>query len=262
MAFLRAIWLLFSTHVWRTCFSLRALLMLLLALVPIAFALLFKWVFERHDEEYLPVVLMSWLLVIQGVVPLVALIGGTGVFAAEVEDRTLSYLFVRPIPRAAVLLGRLMAVLLLVLAVVAVSEGGVLLVLQSVGGGTLEGQLSDEAASRLFATALVGAAVYTTIFAAAGTFLRHPMIVGLAYVFAIEGFLGNLPEDTQALTVQYWLKCWLSGAEPAGFQELITLQLSELDPPDEAMRTLLYVVLVALGLGSWVVSRKQYVLPS
>ena len=58
-----------------------------------------------------PVILaeIGWVLMVQGTVPLVALILGSAVVAEEIEDRTITYLFTRPIPRAAVLLGRWLA---------------------------------------------------------------------------------------------------------------------------------------------------------
>ncbi len=49
----------------------------------------------------------------------------------------------------------------------------------------------------LLAAALLGGAVYSAIFAAAGVFFRHPMITGLGYAFAVEGFLANLPGRNQ-----------------------------------------------------------------
>jgi ABC-type transport system involved in multi-copper enzyme maturation permease subunit len=40
------------------------------------------------------------VLLVQGTVPLLALILGASVVAEEIEDRTLTYLFTRPVPRA------------------------------------------------------------------------------------------------------------------------------------------------------------------
>ena len=50
--------------------------------------------------------LMIWLLYIRFIVPVLGVFYGTALVADEVEDKTITYLFTRPIPRSAVLLGK------------------------------------------------------------------------------------------------------------------------------------------------------------
>src|SRR5690606_1102579 len=55
--------------------------------------------------------LMIWLLYVRFIVPILGVFYGTALIADEVEDRTITYLFTRPIPRGAVLVGKFVAYL-------------------------------------------------------------------------------------------------------------------------------------------------------
>ncbi|MDH4066530.1 MAG: ABC transporter permease, partial [Acidobacteriota bacterium] len=52
---------------------------------------------------------MIWMLFLRFIVPVLAVFYGTALMADEVEDKTLTYLFTRPIPRGAVLIGKYLA---------------------------------------------------------------------------------------------------------------------------------------------------------
>ena len=54
---------------------------------------------------------MIWMLYVRFIVPVLGLFYGTSLMADEVEDKTITYLFTRPIPRGAVLLGKYLAYL-------------------------------------------------------------------------------------------------------------------------------------------------------
>src|ERR1700746_3985073 len=63
--------------------------------------------------------ILIWLLFVRFIVPVLGVFYGTSLIADEVDDKTITYLFTRPIPRASVLLGKyfsyLACVVLLVL---------------------------------------------------------------------------------------------------------------------------------------------------
>jgi hypothetical protein len=55
--------------------------------------------------------LMMWGFFIRFSVPVLGVFYGTSLIADEVEDKTITYLFTRPIPRGAILLGKYLAYL-------------------------------------------------------------------------------------------------------------------------------------------------------
>ena len=55
--------------------------------------------------------LMIWVFYLRFIVPVLGVFYGTSLMADEVEDKTITYLFTRPIPRGAVLVGKYLAYL-------------------------------------------------------------------------------------------------------------------------------------------------------
>ncbi len=261
MQILRATWLLFAFHLGRTLLSRRALICLGIVALPVVASLLVVLIAEREGPA--PALPIGWVLQVQFVVPLVSLIVGSAVVAEEVENRTITYLFTRPIPRSCVLLGRWLASLVLLAALLASSSWVVTLVLQRAAHGSLESGIGPEVQRRLVTTILVGGAVYSAVFAALGALIKRSIIVGLAYTFAVEGFLANLPGANQKITILYYLKSYLVSGDRSVEQSLGEVFLATaLIPGDEALRTLLLILVFALALGSWTIHRKEYLLPA
>ena len=55
--------------------------------------------------------MMIWMLFLRFVIPVLGVFYGTALMADEIEDKTITYLFTRPIPRGAVLVGKYLAYL-------------------------------------------------------------------------------------------------------------------------------------------------------
>ena len=261
VGYLRTTWLVFGAQLRSLIPSKRLAICLVLAGLPVATALLLVFVLTAHDEAP-PAFELGWLLLIQGIVPLIALILGSAVVAEEIEDRTITYLFTRPIPRSAVLVGRWLAMALVLELLIWASAELTFGILARASSGSHMG-LSAGMAPGLRDAALLGGLVYSALFTTAGALLKHPMVVGIGYTFVVEGFIANLPGQNPTLTVQYHLKSHLAGRGSEIRERVLNLAFEqELSPPDEALRTLWLVLVVALAIGCWTVSRKQYVLPS
>ncbi len=77
---------------------------------------------------------MIWVLFVRFSVPVLGVFYGTSLIADEVEDKTITYLFTRPIPRGAVLLGKYLAYLVCTIFVVLPSVVIVWLLIVPIGG--------------------------------------------------------------------------------------------------------------------------------
>src|SRR5437870_5563949 len=80
---------------------------------------------------------MIWLLYIRFIVPVLGVFYGTSLIADEVDDKTITYLFTRPIPRRAVLLGKYLAYLVCTALLVLPSVILVYFVIVPMGGSTI-----------------------------------------------------------------------------------------------------------------------------
>lgn len=259
MNFLRTVWVLFATHLSLTLFSKRALLSALLVLLPVGASILVVLI-ARRVEGPAPVLEIGWVLQVQIVAPLVALILGSGVIAEEVDNRTISYLFTRPIRRPAILLGRWLACVLVLSMLLGISALAVRFFLgmaaQNEGAAEIA---TPEITVRLLRTILMAGVVYSALFAAAGAILKRSIIAGLAYTFVFEVFLANLPGSNQKISIQYYLKSYLVAEDAAILDRWDdSLARFELVPAGDATQTLLTVTVGALLLGSLVIARKQY----
>ena len=249
--------LLFRAHLRRVWFGRRALACAALAAGPPAMAWMLAGLGTKTSGAAIAANL-GWFLLLQVVVPLLALVCGSAVVTEEIEDRTITYLFSRPIPRASVLLGRWLAALVFVSVLLSLSA---LLMVACASVSTAPGPSPDaRVLGSLLGGAVLGGIVYSALFAAAGVFFRHPMIVGLGYAFAIEGFLTNLPGRNQALTVQYYLRSLVASGGSASWQDVEGFDPARFHAAASPLLTLLLVTAVVLSVASWRIARREFVL--
>jgi ABC-type transport system involved in multi-copper enzyme maturation permease subunit len=258
-AFLRATALIARVHFVRSVKSKRGLMCLIFALLPVACAALIAGAAHRASPAMLATN-FGWLMLLQIVVPLVALIAGSAVVAEEIEDRTITYLFTRPIPRAALLFGRWIATVVLVEALLMVAT--FLLLLACERAHARVGPIDEGIRAPLYSAVLLGALVYTGLFAALGAFFKHPMLVGIGYAFAVEGFLANLPGKNQSLTIQFYLRSLIADGGSNAWHRLEGFTAIAFQSGQRAFVTLVIVLVVALALGAWRISTREFELTS
>lgn len=269
METLGILWLFARTQLVRSLAPRRSWLVYAFTLLPSLIALLIVTHARRVNAEGIATNL-SWFLYLQVVVPLVTLLQGQAVISREVEDRTITYPFSRPIARPAMFLGRSLGALLFTLLLLLAGAALLLLVAAQGTGGKAPGPehfplaplLEDGVVLPLLAAVALGAVAYTLIFAALGVFTKHPMILGLAYTFALEGFFANLPGSNQALAIQYYLRSWIAAKGGDIWGRIEGANLTEFESPTRVLLKLGLVALLALALGSWRIRRKEFVLSS
>ena len=169
----------------------RLLLMLSLASIPVVLGALVQLRGGRADVER-----VLAILVVQTVMPLVALILGTASLGSEIEDGTAVYLLIKPIRRWLVALAKI---------AVAVGATALLVVPVTILTGLLVGGVRTEQLTTTFAFAvacLVGGGAYAALFVALSTMTGRALIIGLAYVLIWEGALGELLEGTRFLSIR------------------------------------------------------------
>src|SRR5690348_3551549 len=147
--------------------------------------------------------LMIWAFFVRFSIPVLAIFYGTALIADEVDDKTITYLFTRPIPRSAVLAGKYLAYLGCTLFVVLPA---VMLVWMLVV--PIQGQLAAAFPDLLkdLGVLTLGLVVYGALFAWAGTALKRPLVFGLIFVFLWENLAMALPGNFKLLTVAYYLQ--------------------------------------------------------
>lgn len=204
--------------------------------------------------------LMVWVFFLRFAVPVLAVFYGTSLIADEVEDKTLTYLFTRPIPRGAVLVGKYLAYLVCTMAVVLPSLVIIYLLIFSRPGAALATGFLD--LLKDLAAIAVGLAVYGAVFAWVGAHFKRPLLMGLAFVFAWEPAILVVPGYLKQLTVAYYLQGLVPHALPADASALGFLQslFQEFPSLPSALLSLALIAGLSLLLASRAVARREYVL--
>jgi ABC-2 type transport system permease protein len=169
----------------------RTILMLLLAALPVLIALLIRLTGgDPRLDRILDVMIM------QTVLPLVALVFGTAALGSEVEDGTAVYLIVKPIPRWRIIGAKMVVASLLTVALImpATVLAGLL------AGGTGAGTMSEVFAFALGAS--LGGIAYACAFVALSSFTGRALVIGLGYTMIWEGLLAGLLEGTRFLSIR------------------------------------------------------------
>lgn len=255
--------------------SRRTIFMALVAGGPVAIALLirafasFAWLdFEgRVDGSPLEVTgpaifgLMVWAFYLRFTVPVLGVFYGTALIADEVEDKTITYLFTRPVSRGAVLFGKYLAYLVCTNLVVLPSVVLVYFIVVP-----MSGNIGANFPSLVVDLGLLGLgiAVYGSIFALVGAWFKHPLLTGLVFVFGWEPIGTVVPGYMKNLTVAYYLQGLVPHAMPQdGSMGMVrtVLQAFQAAPSIPFNLFWLGVILVLTLLGATrAVANKEYVL--
>ena len=176
----------------------RGLLILLVATLPVLVALLYRLGSDRLDP--LPIEFaaeMLDLLMFATVLPLTALIFGTGALGAEIEDGTAVYLLTKPVERWRIVVVK-----------IAVSAGATIAVTLPV---TVIASLivlagDERALTPAFGVAVVvGAIVYCSVFVALSIRTSRALLIGLGYVFVWEAIVPSIFDGTRWVSVRQYM---------------------------------------------------------
>ncbi|MEH0823351.1 MULTISPECIES: ABC transporter permease [unclassified Micromonospora] len=184
-----------STVSWITARGLfgrrRFLILLPLPLLLLGLAMLCRSLGVQPSDWGPPVLVGLGLAV---VLPVVALIVGTGVLGAEIDDGTVVHILTKPLPRWQIVLPKLAVATVVSAATIAVPI-------------FVAGVLADSVrlGLALAAASALGALAYSALFLALSLLTRRPVLLGLVYVLIWEGLLGNFVSGTKVLSVQQWV---------------------------------------------------------
>jgi ABC-2 type transport system permease protein len=203
--------------------------------------------------------MMIWLLYIRFIVPVLGIFYGTSLIADEIDDKTITYLFTRPIPRSAVLYGKYLAYLVCTTLLVLPSVMIVFFLVVPAGGGSIA------AGFPTFVTDLVMLAVglmaYGAVFALVGTRLKRPLIVGLVFAFGWEPGVLLFPGYLKRLTVAYYLQALVRHQMPQDSAVSVFMQVfREVPSLPVSLAGLAVITAVTLWFAGRAVEQREYVL--
>jgi ABC-2 type transport system permease protein len=234
----------------------RLLVLALLFLLPAVLVLIVRLTPQPPSPRELEFGFIFYLIP-HGLATLTALLYAAGVIQDEVEEQTLTYLFVRPLPRWALYLTRLLATLTTTALLTGLFTTVTFVVIYwntpELWGDVLPGRALKTAA--LLALAQAG---YCALFGAISLWTRRALVVGVAYIIAFEGLLANFETVARRLTVMYYFRVlalrWL---EPANSREW-AIDLATAPSAASCVLTLLGASVVFALLGALTIMRREF----
>jgi ABC-type transport system involved in multi-copper enzyme maturation permease subunit len=201
---------------------------------------------------------MIWAFFIRFSVPVLAVFYGTSLIADEVEDKTITYLFTRPIPRGAVLVGKYCAYLVATVSVVLPAVVLVWLLIAPIGASLAE---SFADLVRDLGMLVAGLAAYGALFALGGARLKRPLLFGLIFVFGWESFALALPGSLKQFTVMHYLQGLVPHAVPVDSTMSVLQSMFQAMPGlTESLAGLIAITVGSLWLAARTVTSREYIL--
>jgi len=180
----------------------RALLLLPLPLLLIGLALICRS-YDVDPAQWGGPVLVGLGLAV--VLPVIALIVGTGVLGSEVDDGTIVHILSKPLPRRDIILAKLGVAV----GVTAVTAAVPLFVAGVLADGVRLGL-------GLVAGAAVGALAYSALFLLLSLLTRRPVLLGLVYILVWEGLLSRFVTGTRVLSIEQYVIAIADRIAPTG----------------------------------------------
>jgi multisubunit Na+/H+ antiporter MnhC subunit len=207
----------------------------------------------------------AYLMILQCVLPFAAGYLAVNALHGDIEDRSITYLFVRPIPRASILLARWLAVVVLATCLAWLALGLLFSVLAlpdwkwKLGVG-----LRFELLRCYCAAAALAVPGYAAVGMLLAAFNKRPLISLIVFVLGWEYVVSNLPPEagvrtsTVAEPVRRWL---LMHVQPTrDLEEMLTGSLGRVDPAllGDPLLSLLKLTAIVLAGALWVFARREY----
>ena len=192
--------------------------------------------------------IMIWMLFLRFAIPILGVFYGTALMADEVEDKTITYLFTRPVPRGAVLVGKYLAYLACTSLVVLPSVMVVYFLARS--GSARFPPRSSQLVTDL-ALCSSGWPSYGALFAFVGAFFKRPLVIGLVFVTGWEQTAMALPGYMKRFTVAYYLQALVPHSMPSeGVVSILQGMFRDTPSPLVSLIWLTLYVVVFLYLAS------------
>ncbi len=213
----------------------------------------YRWIHAPFTPAQVFGILLS-TAVIHFLVVFVTLFYGTALISEEVEGKTLTYLFIRPIPKPSIMIGKFLALIwistILVLPTIVASYA-----ILYVGSNAFFADMAK--LGKDLGVVFLALLAYGSFFCLLGAWLKHSTLVGLIYAFGWEGIVSYLPGMTRRLTITHYVQSIFPHEDSASAVALIFGQRTD---GVEATLTLIHLSIFFLSLSCLVLREKEYIL--
>ena len=192
----------------------KVALLIILALIPLGFASILVSV-DAGDGALIGPVLGG--LVVSVTLPITVMVLATGAFGNEVEDRTLSLLTTKPVPRWTIVLAKFVASVVIAAPLMA----GVAAALT-----TMDPDGTGNAPAAAAIAVVIGVVAYASVFTWLGLITTRALGFGLVYVLLWEALITSFLEGARYLSIRSYIFGAAHGLNDQAFGEDLTIALT------------------------------------
>ena len=233
----------------------RLLILCVLFALPILFAVLAHRFEDPYQLEDVEAVLIFGLIP-NAFLPLAALLFSSGMVQDDVEEQTLTYLLIRPIPRWLIYLVKVAGTWLVISLLSALFTTAALAAVYW-GTGVLAPGALFQRAGILAAILSLSLFAYTALFGGLSLLTSRSLFLGVVYIIVFEGVAANIDFMIRHVTVMYYVRTlivrWLG------------LRVGDwsIDPATAPSMTTCLLTLIGTGsvlalLGAWLFSVREF----
>jgi ABC-2 type transport system permease protein len=200
-----ALMALFGMTVARLVRGRRLVVLIALFSLPIVFVLLA----QRYDARYEPrpiEMVIIFGLIPQTLLPLTPLIFAAGMVQDEIEEQTLTYLLIRPLPRPLIYATKLAGTLFVSATLTVIFTWITFLVVYEFEGSYQPFELLVRRPLKTAAAMVLAQAAYVSLFgliSILGGIGRRTLVAGVIYIAIFEGLLANVDFVIRKITIMY-----------------------------------------------------------
>lgn len=198
-----ALWTLYTLTLRQHLYGKRWLVMALLFLAPVGLAILVR-VSASEAQPIIMEFMLVMMFIPQALLPIVALLYASGIVQDEQEEQTITYLLIRPIPKWALYVIKLLATIttavLLTLLFTSLTYAAIYVGADAGGENVVLRCLKTASIHSLAVVA------YCCLFGLISLLTRKILVIGVIYIVIVEGVLANLPFGIRLITVIYYTR--------------------------------------------------------
>ena len=258
-----SIWALFTMTLLRQAMSRRILVLGLVFILPISLAVLIRhngagWraPIGNYEPDFAEVTLIFYMIA-QALVPLTALVYASGMIQDEIEEQTITYLMIRPLPKWSIYLAKLAATIVVTIGLTTVFTG---LTFAVIGWGQPDYWSSGGLVRMLKTMALFALSVttYCALFGLMSMLMRRAILLGILYVIVLEGFIGNIDFVIRKCTIVYHFRVMAERWMELGHADKFQLDLTTAPSLQDSLLVLLITSLISIVLAAVLMNSREF----
>ena len=198
-----------------------------------------------------------YIFIPNALAPLAALLCAAGVVRDEVEEQTLTYLLLRPLPRSALYAVKLLASMIVTILLTVFFSVATFVLIDCLAAKPGDPHVAEKAVSLAMIFSATQTA-YCSLFGIMGLLMRRSLVIGVAYIVLFEGILAAFPTMARQLTVVFYFRVlvmrWLNPPDTSVW----AIDAATAPSAKSCVLTLLIAATVLAALGALILSAREF----